>query len=138
MAQQKQQKKRELPSPAQNGSQKNHQAHAKDSAQVLKRAVQSSGLNGARIVAKKLDEQGRDGTAMLAKLMTYHQEPMTGTDKLMWVAGPASWMREAMATNERQKPTHLVTGRALSRKMRRLRQKQLEMKKTQVQQPPAQ
>jgi len=140
MAQQKkgqQQKKKGAPSNAQRGSQKDHQAQGKDTAQVLKRAVQSSGLHGAEIVAKKLDEQGRQGTSTLKILMTCHQELNTETGKLAWVPNPAEWMRDAMESDERRKPMHLVTGRALSRKMRRLRLKQLEMKKNQPQ-PPAQ
>mgnify|MGYP001589300551 CR=1 FL=1 len=78
-----------------------HQAK-KDPARILARVVQSNGLFQAESIAKNLDAEGLSGTSELEHLKTHHQETRLGGG-LVWVPGPAKWMRKAMEAEERRK-----------------------------------
>lgn len=94
-----------------------HKARGKDPVQVLKSILKSSGLKEAELEAQELDRVGLNGTQTLEKLKTMHQEGRPGGG-LVWVDGPAKWMRDVLAVAERKDaegyvPTEKQVGRAV-------------------------
>jgi len=114
--QQQNQKKKGTPLRSHEGGQ-GHQAKGKDPLQVLKNVIKSCGLKEAELQAEDLDRIGLNGSKLLEKLKTMHQEHQPGKG-LVWVPRPAKWMQDAMADVEAKEygsyvPKEKQVGRAV-------------------------